>query len=33
VFVLTPKGGKPAVGIEELSGHTVANLENRTRPH
>jgi hypothetical protein len=29
-FTLTPKGGKPAVGIEELSGHTVANLENRT---
>jgi hypothetical protein len=29
-FTLTPKGGKPAVGIEELKGDTVADLERRT---
>jgi hypothetical protein len=29
-FTLTPKGGKPAVGIEELKGDTVADLEKRT---
>jgi hypothetical protein len=29
-FTLTGKDGKPAVGIEELRGHTVANVENRT---
>ena len=29
-FVLTPKDGKPAVGIEELKGRTTANVEART---
>jgi hypothetical protein len=29
-FTLTGKDGKPAVGIEELRGRTVANVENRT---
>ncbi len=29
-FTLTPKGGKPVAGIEELSGRTVPNLETRT---
>ena len=29
-FVLTPKDGKPAVGIEEVRGDTVADLEHRT---
>src|SRR3979411_1038398 len=29
-FTLTGKDGKPAVGIEELRGHTVANVESRT---
>jgi hypothetical protein len=29
-FVLTPKSGKPAVGIEELRGRTTANLQSRT---
>jgi hypothetical protein len=29
-FTLTPKGGKPAVGIEELKGDTVTDLEKRT---
>jgi hypothetical protein len=29
-FVLTPKNGKPAVGIEELQGRTTANIANRT---
>src|SRR5258707_4717064 len=29
-FTLTPKGEKPVVGIEELKGDTVANLEKRT---
>jgi hypothetical protein len=29
-FTLTPTGGKPTVGIEELKGDTVADLEKRT---
>jgi hypothetical protein len=29
-FVLTPKDGKPAVGVEELKGRTTANVEART---
>lgn len=29
-FTLTPEGGKPAVGIEELKGETVTDLEKRT---
>jgi hypothetical protein len=29
-FLLTPKDGKPAVGIEELSGDTATDLENRS---
>jgi hypothetical protein len=29
-FTLTPQGGKPAVGIEELQGRTTVNLEART---
>ncbi|MBV8098343.1 MAG: hypothetical protein JOZ31_04215 [Verrucomicrobia bacterium] len=29
-FVLTPKDGKPAVGVEELKGRTTANVETRT---
>jgi hypothetical protein len=29
-FVLTPKNGKPTVGIEELQGRTTANLASRT---
>ena len=29
-FVLTPKEGKSAVGVEELSGDTATDLENRT---
>jgi hypothetical protein len=29
-FVLTPKDRKPAVGIEELSGDTATDLENRS---
>jgi hypothetical protein len=29
-FTLTPKGGKPAVGIEELTGNTITDLEKRT---
>jgi hypothetical protein len=29
-FTLTPKGGKPAVGIEELKGNTITDLEKRT---
>jgi hypothetical protein len=29
-FTLTPKGEKPVVGIEELKGDTVANIEKRT---
>jgi hypothetical protein len=29
-FVLTPKDGKPTVGVEELKGRTTANVEART---
>jgi hypothetical protein len=29
-FVLTPKDGKPIVGVEELKGRTAANVETRT---
>jgi hypothetical protein len=29
-FVLTPKDGKPIVGVEELKGRTTANVETRT---
>jgi hypothetical protein len=29
-FVLTPKGAKPVVGVEEVRGDTVADLEHRT---
>lgn len=29
-FALTPKDGKPAVGVEELQGRTTANVETRT---
>jgi hypothetical protein len=29
-FTLSPKGGKPAVGIEELKGDTTTDLEKRT---
>src|SRR6202048_3567392 len=29
-FILTPANGKPAVGVEEVRGDTVADLEHRT---
>ncbi|MBV9491558.1 MAG: hypothetical protein JO069_17850 [Verrucomicrobia bacterium] len=29
-FALTPKNGKTAVGVEEIRGHTVADLQKRT---